>query len=107
MRFSNPTRLIPSTESQLKTMAHLGKCIEADDDPTENIALLEKELGDGARNVMREALQAKSVEHGRDLLMRAAALGNQRWFRALVREMVERVSVTSMVQVETFGLFTC
>lgn len=93
---SKPTRLVRSTEPQFN---RLSKCIEEDDDPTGKIALLRlrKVHSNGARNVMREALQAKSMEHSRNLLMHAAALGKERWFLALVREIAERVSVASMV----------
>lgn len=78
-------------------MANVREQIVVDDDPTEMLTQLEKDLGDGAGDIMGEALQAKSVEDGRTLLMHAAASGNARWVLQLAEETRGRVSVASMI----------
>lgn len=93
------TDIVPSTELQIEIVATLIAYVEADDDPTEKMTLLENNFGNGDRNVMGEALQAISAEYGRNLLMHAAALGNERWFLELARETVGRVSVAPVYRI--------
>lgn len=69
----------------MKIVANLIKCIEAGTDPAGKMEQLGKEHGGRRQSIMREILQPKSAEHGRNLIMHAAALGKKSWFIALVK----------------------
>lgn len=99
---SKPTRLVRSTELQMITMENLVTRMKADDDPEEAIKELEEKT-QRAQNSMSKALQAKAVQDGRTFLMHAAALGNKRWFLALVSKINATVSIVSIVM----GVCSC
>ena len=86
-----------NNEQKLQVMTDLRDGIVAheDLDLDETIVRLGKELGTDAEKVVIEALQGKSVEDGRNLLMYAAANGFERGFRTLIEEMLKRVSSTT------------
>ena len=77
-------------------MTYLRDGIVAREDLARNILRLEDALGTDAEKVVVEALQAKSVEDGRNLLMHAAAYGFKRGFVALIEVMLKRVSSTTV-----------
>ena len=87
-----------NNEQKLQVMTDLRAGIVAheDLDLDETIVRLGKELGTDAEKVVIEALQAKSVEDGRNLLMHAAANGFERGFHTLIEEMLKRVSSTTV-----------
>ena len=78
-------------------MADLREDIEAQKDVIGTIFNIEKELGRGAEKMLAEALQAKFVEDGRNVLMHAAACGSKHGFVTLVEFIVGKVH----------KLFTC
>lgn len=65
------------------------KCIAVDS----GLRSVESGSGGDVEPLMDEALQSKCPEDGQNLLMYAAAQGNEAWFIGLVGEIRSRVSV--------------
>ncbi|CBN74319.1 Transient Receptor Potential Channel. Partial sequence [Ectocarpus siliculosus] len=82
-----------------KAMYELRRCIrDPEKDVEKGLEEVQKEVGEGLESLLDEALQSKWPEDGQNVLLYAAAQGNQTWLLGLVDLIRSRVGIHALVK---------